>query len=177
MDVWVDGQNLLRRVALSVGLPGSGTGTLHMPGNSRLAVTIDFYDYGAPVNVSAPPASQVASMAQMITSGSSSGSSFGSGISGPAATPPAVSGSLTPGQAAAAGHAVAAFWAALGHADPAAATVRFTVNATASLGGQQVPISPPGSGGAQWLAAVEQAGHWYVDLSTSEDGFVGAGPC
>jgi hypothetical protein len=59
VEVWVDGQNLLRRVQLSVGLPGGATGAMHLPGKPRIVVTMDLYDFGVPVNVTAPPASQV----------------------------------------------------------------------------------------------------------------------
>jgi len=119
VDIWLDSQNLVRRVGLSLQLPGSSTGGLGLSGNPQLAVTMDFYDYGAPVTVSAPPAAQVASMSQMISSGMSSASGSSSMPATPVA-PPKVSGSLTPAQANAAGQAVAAFWAALGRNDPAA---------------------------------------------------------
>jgi hypothetical protein len=212
VDVWLDGQNLVRRVQLSLRLPG-GSGALGMSGNPQLTVTMDFYDYGAPVNVSAPPANQVASTSQMFAS---SGVSVGSESGGPEAAPPKVSGSLTSAQAAGAEQAAAAFWAALGHNDPAAiartvlpaqrscissvmggggpkftvssyhavsaqpagngkATVRFTVNAKASLGGQDVPVFA-GTGGVQWLVAVQSAGHWYVDVNTGSD-FTVTGMC
>ena len=55
------------------------------------------------------------------------------------------------------------------------ATVRFTVNATASVGGQKIPLPMP-QGGTQWLLAAESAGHWYVDLSAGTD-FPLTGPC
>jgi hypothetical protein len=55
------------------------------------------------------------------------------------------------------------------------ATVRFTVNAKASLGGQTIPLPIP-QGGTQWFLAAESAGHWYVDLSASTD-FPLTGPC
>lgn len=124
LDFWVDGQDQLRRIQLSLRIPG-GSASLGISGNPQLTVTIDFFDFGAPVNVSAPPASQVASMSQMISSGiaSSSGSISGtiSGTSGSGlARPPAAAGSLTAAQATAAEQAVSAFWAALGRNDMAA---------------------------------------------------------
>jgi hypothetical protein len=218
VDVWVDSQNQLRRVRLSLHIP-AGAGALGMPGNPQIAETTDFYDFGAPVRVSAPPASQVAQLSQLGMDGASYGSGVSSSVSvPPVPSPPAESGSLTPAQASAAEQAVAAFWAALGRNDPAAvtrtvlpaqrscvsgilhvapkmtvksfrfvsakpagngrATVRFTVNATVSLGGQQLPASPQGSGGVQWLVAGQSAGHWYVDVSTGSDGgFITGGPC
>jgi hypothetical protein len=56
------------------------------------------------------------------------------------------------------------------------ATVRFTLSAHASLGGQDLPIFAQGPGDAQWLVTTEIAGHWYVDLNASTD-FPFAGPC
>jgi hypothetical protein len=202
VDVWVDSQNLVRREKLSLAMPtGSGA-----PAGTKITMTTDFYDFGVPVRVSAPPASQVAQESQLITSGSASGSSSASASGSSAGTsPPPVSGTLTPGQATSAEQAVAAFWAALGSnkttavaatvlpaqrscvkshlgsggptmtvsalhitsAQPAgdsSATVRFTVKAVASFGGQDVPVFPEAPGSAQWLEATEVAGHWYVNI-------------
>ncbi|MGO9344130.1 MAG: hypothetical protein ACLP6E_16710 [Acidimicrobiales bacterium] len=49
MHVWVDSSGLLRRMSMSIPVPELGTMTL----------TMDMSDYGAPVNVSAPPSSEV----------------------------------------------------------------------------------------------------------------------
>lgn len=204
VKVWVDGQDLVRRVQVSLHLPGKG-----LPAGGQVSETTDFYDFGVAVRVAAPPASQVASMSQFINSANQ-----GPG-SGPA-RPPRVSGTLSAAQAAAAGQAVRAFWAALGRNDAAAtaravlpaerscirgimghgapritvtslrvlsaqpagngkATVRFTVKAQATLGGHKIPVLPQGSG-SQWLAAAESANHWYVDLAGSS-GFLFAGGC
>jgi hypothetical protein len=206
VDVWVDSQNLVRRIQVSLHLPDSGA-----PSGARLTESTDFYDFGVPVRVAAPPASQVASMSQIAGSTGKnvivSGISSGSG--GP--SPPKVTGTLTAAQAEAAEQAIAAFWTALGSNDPPAvvatvlpsqrscarsglggangsprvtvsgfravsaepagdgrATVRFTVNATISLGGHKIPLPSTGDG-QSWLVAVESAGHWYVDLSASTD--------
>jgi hypothetical protein len=117
VDVWVDGQNLVRRVKLSLHLPtGEGTSA-----GSQVVQVTDFYDFGVPVRVSAPPASQVASIAQLIKSGfTTSGAAGAVGSSGP----PPVSGTLTEAQAAAAERAVTAFWSALGHNNVAAVARR-----------------------------------------------------
>ena len=212
VDVWVDSQNLVRRVQLTLPMP-AGTG---QPAGARLMESTDFYDFGVPVRVTAPPASQVASESQLSTTGAGTGVVGSAGISsGSSANPPKVTGTLTTAQAGAAEQAVAAFWAALGRNNPAAveatvlpsqrscvssglggapqvtvsgfrpisaepagdgkATVRFTVNAKASLGGQTIPLPMP-QGGTQWLLAAESAGHWYVDLSASTD-FPLTGPC
>jgi hypothetical protein len=202
VDVWVDGQNLVRRVSLTLHLPG-GTGA---PAGARIVQATDFYDFGVPVRVSAPPASQIASIPQLAKGGLSGGSS----------SPPRVSGTLSPAQKAAAAQAVSAFWAALGRNDPGAvaqsvppaqrscvqsllyggpkitvtslrvvsalpagndrATVRFTVRARASLGRQSVPLFAPGRGSVRWLLTTESAGRWYLDLARSAD-FVLSGAC
>jgi hypothetical protein len=199
VDVWVDSQNLVRQVKLSLHLP-DGQGA---PASSQMVETTDFYDFGVPVRVSPPPPSQVASMAQLMKSGLTKAAGA-SGSSGP----PQVSGTLSGAQAAAAERVVTAFWAAMGRdnaaavaqtvppaqrscirsfvgsngpkitvsslrivsAQPAgnrAATVRFTVKAQASLGGQNIPVFPQGSGGVQWLVTTRKAGHWYVNLGRS----------
>lgn len=209
VDVWVDSQNLVRRVKLSLHLPdGNGTS-----GPTQMVEVTDFYDFGVPVRVSPPPASQTASMSQFIKSGIAKSSGSAAGSSGP----PPVSGTLSASQAAAAGRAATAFWSALGRdnvtaiaqtvlpaeracvrsalssggpkitvsslrivsAQPAgsrAATVRFTVNAKASIDGQNIPVFPQGSGGVQWLVTTKRAGHWYVNLSRST-GVLFGGSC
>jgi hypothetical protein len=204
VDVWVDEQNLVRRVTLSLHLPG-GAGA---PAGARFVEATDFYDFGVPVRVSAPPAAQVASMPQLAKGG----------LSGPPGVggPPGVSGTLSPAQAAAAEQVVSAFWSALGRNDPVAvaqmvppaqrscvrsllnggpkitvaalrlvsarpagngkATVRFTVRARASFGGQGIPLFAPGPGRVRWLVTTESAGHWYLDLARSADFMLG-GAC
>jgi hypothetical protein len=156
VDVWVDAQHLVRQIRLSVRLPG-GTGAA---GNSQLTVTIDLYDFGAPVRVSAPPAAQVASMSQMISDGSSSYASGFASASAPAVpgSPPAVSGSLTPGQAQAAGQAVAAFWAALGRNDPAA-VARTVLPAQASCVAATLQNAPTFTLSGFRIVSVQPAGN------------------
>ena len=112
VQVWVDGQNLVRRVQLSLHLPGGGVPS----GSARVMQVTDFYDFGVPVRVSAPPAAEIASMPQFIRAGSSESVGFATGP----ARPPRVSGTLSPAQAAAAEQVAGAFWSALGHNDPAA---------------------------------------------------------
>jgi hypothetical protein len=126
VDVWVDGQNQVRRLTLTLRVPGGKAGSsLGMPASARLIQSTDFYDFGVPVKVSAPPAAQVASMPQaasgVISGSGSSAVPVPSAVASlaPESAPP-VSGSLTPAQASAAEQAVAAFWAAFGHNDPAA---------------------------------------------------------
>jgi hypothetical protein len=125
VEVWVDQQNLVRRVKLSLHLPG-GSGA---PASERVVQVTDFYDFGVPVRVSAPPAAQIASMSQFVKDGSTgtvgvSGSASpppGSASPPPgSASPPPASGTLSAAQAAAAERVVAAFWSALERNDTAA---------------------------------------------------------
>jgi hypothetical protein len=215
VDVWLDGQNLVRRVTLSLRLP-AGTGE---PAGARVVESTDYYDFGVPVRISAPPAAEVESISGPTSSAGLSGSASASASVGslgsPGATsPPPVKGTLSRAQAAAAEHVVAAFWSALGHDNPSAfartlppgqrscaqsflsgakitvsslrvvsaqpaghglATVWFTVNALANVGGQSVPVFNEGSGDAQWMVTIEKAGHWYVDLARSSGSVPGAG--
>jgi len=104
VDVWVDGQSMVRRLAVSLPVPrGSG-----MPAGLRLSEAVDFYDFGIPVLVSAPPASEVTSANEFSQSMSGSGAG-----SPPPVSPPPVSGTLSAAQASAAEQAVRAFWTAL----------------------------------------------------------------
>lgn len=201
VDVWVDSQHLVRRMREALHMPEQG----HTPAGTVVTQTTDFYDFGVPVRVSAPPAAEVASLPQLNTGGPLTGAAGAGG----AATPPRVSGTLTPADAAAAEQAVRAFWAALAGNDPGTvaqtvppaqrscirskltggpkitvtslgivsarpagnrrATVRFTVQAHATLGGTAMPVLPQGPGSQQWLVTTEEAGHWYVDLASSSD--------
>lgn len=201
VDVWVDRHNLVRRVREALPMPSDAG----MPAGTVFTQTTDFYDFGVPVRVTAPAAAEVASLSQLITDGLSAG---GAGA-GDTATPPPVSGTLSPADTAAAEQVVKAFWTALAHNNPDAAaqtvppaqrsctrsmlstgpkitvtsfavvsaqpagnlraTVRFTVQAHASLDGTSVPVLPQGPGSHQWLVTTEQAGHWYVDLNSSSD--------
>lgn len=55
-DVWVDGQQLPQKMAMST--PSSAAGAMNM--------TMTYRDYGKPVQIAAPPASQVTDMAEMM---------------------------------------------------------------------------------------------------------------
>jgi hypothetical protein len=64
-DVWIDGDGRLRRLRIEIdfgkilrglGAPGSQTD------NAVMTETLDFYDFGAPVHIEAPPADQVAQL-------------------------------------------------------------------------------------------------------------------
>jgi hypothetical protein len=56
VDVWVDGKSLVRR--LSEHLPIAGGGDVDF--------AVDFYDFGTPVTVSAPPASETLDLGQVL---------------------------------------------------------------------------------------------------------------
>jgi hypothetical protein len=50
------------------------------------------------------------------------------------------------------------------------ATVWFSVNVTAQIGGQTVPMTPPGAAGTNWILATEIGGVWYADPGNSGSG-------
>lgn len=205
VHVWVDSKNLVRRVQMTLQPPeppvagltpsspassGSGipSGTGPSGGNFQVSESIDFYDFGVPVQVSAPPAAQVAGMSDL-------GASLATRSS-----PPKATGTLTPGQRTAAGQAATAFWTALGKNDPAAIarTVLPAQHACAQsnyAGGPKmtvnsfriVSIEPAGTGKATvrykvnakvqgmagilpknavlWMSTTERGGQWYVNLN------------
>jgi hypothetical protein len=67
--VYVDGSGLLRRFSMNL------TETAATTGKVTVDESLDFSDYGAPVNVSAPPPDQVASLSQLLQlAGAASGS-------------------------------------------------------------------------------------------------------
>jgi hypothetical protein len=53
VDVWIDHDGLPRRFAIDIEMPGSG---------GSVTESIDYSDFGAPVNIEAPPADQVQTM-------------------------------------------------------------------------------------------------------------------
>ena len=110
--IWSGGRSL------SLAMPG-GSGA---PAGTKLTWTTDFYDFGVPVRVSAPPASQVATEGSKFALGSGEPRDRDPdrAASVPTASPPPVSGTLTPDQATAAEQAVTAFWAAVGRNNTAA---------------------------------------------------------
>jgi hypothetical protein len=119
VDVWVDQQNLVRRVRLSLRPPGRPSGMPRGLAGGRITQTVDFYSFGMPVRVSAPPAAEVASMPQFFEG---PGPNNGGGFYGPANSP-RVSGTLRPAEAAAAEQAVREFWSGLAHHDARAAAL------------------------------------------------------
>jgi hypothetical protein len=107
VDVWVDGQARVRRIAVSLPNPQSSG----MPAGFRISETADYYDFGIPVQVSAPPANEVLSQGAFSQSIINGTSSSGGGFSQP--SPPPASGALSASQANAAEQAVRTFWTAL----------------------------------------------------------------
>lgn len=56
VDVWADGQRVVRRITFAVpSLPGAPPSA----GGFHLTETVDYYDFGVPVRVSPPPAGEV----------------------------------------------------------------------------------------------------------------------
>jgi hypothetical protein len=107
VDVWVDGQARVRRIAISLPMPRSSG----LPAGFRVSETADYYDFGIPVQVSAPPAREVLSTGAFSQSFSIAVS--GSGASFGQASPPPATGALSASQASAAEQAVRMFWTAL----------------------------------------------------------------
>jgi len=105
-DVWVDGQARVRRIAVLLPMPRRSG----LPAGFRVSETADYYDFGIPVQVSAPPAGEVLSTGAVSQSISFAGS--GPGASLGQASPPAA-GALSASQASAAEQAVRTFWTAL----------------------------------------------------------------
>jgi hypothetical protein len=62
VDVWVDGNGLVRRVALEFDTGAAGSAPL------ATTVRMDLYDYGVPVTVSLPAASEVTDLAALLPS-------------------------------------------------------------------------------------------------------------
>lgn len=86
VDVWVDHQNLVRRLRLRLQVAGQ-SGASTTGGKMAMVLSVDFSDFGVPVQVSAPPAAQVD-----ILSGKSSFAVAGIGSASPVPV-----GSLVPG--------------------------------------------------------------------------------
>jgi hypothetical protein len=62
-DLWVDDQHLPRQMTMKPSLPTGGT----------MALTMKFRDFGKPVQITAPPASQVADLADLMAGGGAGG--------------------------------------------------------------------------------------------------------
>jgi hypothetical protein len=62
MDVWIGRDRLVRRIAYRVSVPVAATG-----GTMAMDMRLDFFDFGVPVHVTAPPARQVAELPAAAT--------------------------------------------------------------------------------------------------------------
>jgi hypothetical protein len=83
MDVYIDGQHMVRRVAITMQLTAPSSAGSEAGQHASFAVNEDFYGYGTPVTVSAPPANQVVDGSGLLK-GTLPGASSGTagGISG-----------------------------------------------------------------------------------------------
>jgi hypothetical protein len=63
-DVWVDSEHLVRQMRLTIQPPSAGGSA----GQARVTVTMQFFDFGTPVHVVAPPVSQVNNLTGLGTS-------------------------------------------------------------------------------------------------------------
>ena len=69
ISVWVDGQGLVRQVSYhltvspTAGLTAGGSGA---PAHAAVSATMQLYDFGTPVTVTAPPASQTTNLTKVL---------------------------------------------------------------------------------------------------------------
>jgi hypothetical protein len=71
VDVWVDAQGLVRRIRMQLDL-GSFLGAAaagHAGSAPSVTISIDLFDFGAPVHVVAPPADQVSDLGDLGSAG------------------------------------------------------------------------------------------------------------
>jgi len=59
-EVWIDDQGRMRKMSFSLDVPTAGASG-GSPQSANLALTLELFDYGAPVNVTPPPSSQISS--------------------------------------------------------------------------------------------------------------------
>jgi hypothetical protein len=59
VDVWVDGDNLVRRLAEHLPVAQGG----------KIDFSVDFYDFGAPVSIAPPPASETLDLGTVLGGG------------------------------------------------------------------------------------------------------------
>jgi hypothetical protein len=59
VDVWVDGDNLVRRLSEHLTVAGGG----------KIDFSVDFYDFGTPVSISPPPASETLDLGKVLGGG------------------------------------------------------------------------------------------------------------
>jgi hypothetical protein len=88
VDLWIDSDGRVRRVTehldfsalgAALGGPSGATGSSGSDGSSVMTTSMDFYDFGVPVNVQAPPADQVTKFPSLGDLGNLGGASGASG--------------------------------------------------------------------------------------------------
>jgi hypothetical protein len=60
-EVWIDDQGRLRKMAFSLQVKTGAQGSTSAPQSAGFSLSLELFDYGAPVNVTPPPSSQVSS--------------------------------------------------------------------------------------------------------------------
>jgi hypothetical protein len=67
-DVWIDGDGRVRRMKQSIDYSAAGSSERFPAGSlpKSMEVTVEFYDFGAPVSVTIPPAEEVADYAEIL---------------------------------------------------------------------------------------------------------------
>jgi hypothetical protein len=63
MDLWIDGEDLLRRVRISYDFQVPGVDK-----NAEFAMTMEFFDFGTPIQIKPPPEKDVADLAELARS-------------------------------------------------------------------------------------------------------------
>ncbi|MBO2451335.1 LppX_LprAFG lipoprotein [Actinomadura barringtoniae] len=71
-DLWVDGQQLPKKMTMSMA----------MTATEKMNMTMTYKDYGKPVDITAPPADQVTDMSELLKNMPGAGAGAGSGIPG-----------------------------------------------------------------------------------------------
>jgi hypothetical protein len=68
-DVWIDGQERLRRMQYTTDLSKSGAASSAPGAPSSLTFTLELFDFGVPVQVAVPPPDQVADLGSSLKPG------------------------------------------------------------------------------------------------------------
>jgi hypothetical protein len=76
VDVWVDGDGLTRRLTFQLPLPKAAAAQSGLS-NAQMSATEEFYDFGTPVSVTAPPADQTQDISDVAGSAAGSGTTNG----------------------------------------------------------------------------------------------------
>jgi len=68
VELWVDSDGLVRRISQSTPLPANPgvAGQDQAAAQGKVSIVMDLYDYGAPVKVTAPPATETTDAAELI---------------------------------------------------------------------------------------------------------------